>query len=195
MKKCKKCLSQLEDNVNFCSECGSADFELSDGFIKQEVKLCKACNNETSIEDKFCSNCGGNDFEIVEKMLPVEETTSKSEAINSIKDKTVEKLKAGKEEGAELFNAMKNDVSKSEFIKMIREKVKGVSKKAPKENKSGKKKKVLIALAVVIVVALGIGFSCVHRCDNCDDFYFGKKHTFNFYGDEYVVCDDCRWEW
>ena len=40
MKKCKKCLSQLEDNVNFCSECGSADFELSDGFIKQEVKLC-----------------------------------------------------------------------------------------------------------------------------------------------------------
>lgn len=195
MKKCRNCLCELEDNVNFCSECGSADFELEVKFIKHEVKVCKACNNEVSMGSKFCSNCGGNDFQIVEKMLPVEEMASKNEALNSIKDKTVEKLKAGKQEGAELVNAMKNDISKSEFLKMTKEKAKNVSNRVPKANKTRKIKKSLIALVVVIVVVLGIAVSCIHRCDNCEEIFFGEKHTYDFYGDEYVVCDDCRWEW
>lgn len=195
MKKCRNCLHELEDNVNFCSECGGIDFESVDKFIKQEVKVCKGCNNEVLMESNFCSNCGNNDFEIIEKMVPVEEMTSKNEVLNSIKDKTVEKLKSGKQESAELFNAMKNDVSKSEFIKITKEKVKGVSNKASKENKSGKKKRVLIALVAVIVVALGIAVSCIHQCDDCERIYFGEKHTYNFWGEEYILCDDCRWEW
>lgn len=197
MKKCKKCLSQLEDNVNFCSECGSDDFEFEVKFINQEVKVCKACNNEVSMGSNFCSYCGGNDFEITEKLVPVEEAeeVSSNQAFNTIKDKTVEKLKVGKQESAELFNAIKNDVSKSEFLKMTKEKAKNVSSKVPKRNKTGKIKKVLIVLVAIIVVALGIAVSCIHRCDNCEEIFFGEKHTYDFYGDEYVVCDDCRWEW
>ena len=143
----------------------------------------------------FCSFCGSDDFEITEKLVPVEEEVSGNETFNAIKDKTVKKLKVGKQEGSELFNAMKNDVSKSEFLKITKEKTQNISSKVPKGNKSGKIKKVLVVLVVVIVVALSIAVSCIHRCDNCDDFYFGKKHTINFYGDEYVVCDACRWEW
>lgn len=190
MKKCKNCLVEVEDNVNFCPECGNGDFELSGNFVKEQVMICKSCTLEVPMEANFCSFCGSNDFEIREKLVPVEEIeeTSVNETFNVIKDKTVEKLKAGKQEGAELFNAMKNDVSESEFIKITKEKAKG---KFSALKKLDTKKKIIIVAVLAVVVAAVVIVSNINECFYCGETILGGNKFTNMFGEEHVICRDC----
>lgn len=64
MKKCLKCNTTYEDNVNFCPNCGEK---------LVEVNVCPKCGETVSIGDKFCKKCGAKltKDEVEEK--PVEE--------------------------------------------------------------------------------------------------------------------------
>ena len=53
-----------------------------------------------------------------------------------------------------------------------------------------KNKKVLIGVVVVVIAALALIFN-THKCDDCEKIYVGKEYTFNFFGEEYNMCEDC----
>ncbi len=56
----------------------------------------------------------------------------------------------------------------------------------------GKNKKYFLIgiVAVVVVAALALIFN-THKCDGCEKTYIGKEYTFNFFGEEYKMCEDC----
>lgn len=51
--------------------------------------------------------------------------------------------------------------------------------------------KAVIAAAVVLILALIVSFTCVHKCDECGDTYFGKENKVTFFGAEESLCGEC----
>lgn len=52
VKICENCNSEIEDDINFCPNCGFK-FNNNDG-------ICPVCNSKNSQDAKFCTNCGYN---------------------------------------------------------------------------------------------------------------------------------------
>ncbi|MDI6723146.1 MAG: zinc ribbon domain-containing protein [Methanobacterium sp.] len=49
-RECSNCGAQIEENVKFCTECGSK--------MEQEELKCPSCSAQLPKDTKFCTECG-----------------------------------------------------------------------------------------------------------------------------------------
>lgn len=55
-----------------------------------------------------------------------------------------------------------------------------------------KKGKITVIVAAVLVVILFFVILGPHRCDVCNDTYFGIPHGVSVFGEKLTVCGDCN---
>jgi RNA polymerase subunit RPABC4/transcription elongation factor Spt4 len=62
MKRCPKCLSQVEETSKFCSSCGNQLFDESQEKteVKSEGRFCRNCGKQVSVGFLNCPFCGAN---------------------------------------------------------------------------------------------------------------------------------------
>lgn len=151
--------------------------------------FCSNCGQEIQEGSVFCSNCGANAGNLpsdpvnpdiivtAENQTPDTPKVNLSETLNRVKDN-------------EFVKSVKNDLGNSQSLNMIKDKVDSTVEKAKNSQVTSKiNKKVVIAVVAVIailVVALNL-----HKCEECEEIYFGEKNVVSFWGESAEVCKDC----
>lgn len=133
---------------------------------------CPKCNCAFDENVFFCPQCGER---IKEGGGPKKQSSSG----------IVEKINEN-----EFVKSVKDDFSNSKSIGVIKEKVKTIN-----SNKNAQKKLIIILTAVIVFVGILTIVSNIHRCDDCDEVYFGKRHKITFFGESEYVCKDCYDDW
>lgn len=150
--------------------------------------FCSNCGKEVSNGSAFCSNCGtsigvftGNN--VSGESVPNENQDSSvqnvcfEDQINKVKDN-------------EFVKAVKSDVGNSQSLNIIKEKVDTTVEKAKNSNISNKINKKFVILGVV-VIAIFVVVLNLHKCEECEKIFFGKKNVISFWDESSEVCNDC----
>ncbi len=168
MKKCLMCKNEIEDDVKFCHHCGAHSSNTAVEPTENDYVICNNCKTIINDTDAtFCPNCGAK--------------VAKSSIQDSLK-KATQKVNDN-----EFVQSVKQDVGSSQTLNMIKNKTKSLFNKANSMNKS---KKIIAAVVAVLLVVLIVATN-IHRCEDCEELYFGKKYTVNFLGEEEDLCKDC----
>lgn len=165
MKKCEKCGYTTEREAKFCPQCGSLmSVQNSEGSEDTVVlkNICPKCHTPVSDPNsKYCYKCGTR----LNNFVGHENLYPPQYNNKKLENKNV-------------LNTF------SSFEAAVNEKL----------HMSPQNSKILIiclSCILVVVIIASILFSCIHKCDECGDVYFGKKNTISFFGMEEEVCDDC----
>ncbi|MGN0526706.1 MAG: zinc-ribbon domain-containing protein [Acutalibacteraceae bacterium] len=151
--------------------------------------FCSNCGKEVSDGAVFCSNCGANIG-----VLPVEDAVPGANVPNENQNSSVPNVgfedKINKVKDNEFVKAVKNDVGNSQSLNMIKGKVDTTVEKAKNSNITKKFNKKFVIIGIVVIAILVVVLN-LHKCEECDEIYFGKKNVISFWGESSEVCDDC----
>lgn len=178
MKKCNSCNKSVEDDAKFCPACGKNEFiseEKTNEGIQQNI--CPNCNTAISEEDTyFCPNCGNK----------LQDRTDAKMTVQTVVSNTAESVK-----NSAFVQSVKSDLSNSKTVDMIKSSAQNTVKKVKTADNSKKKKGKIVAIISAVVLVLILVVSNIHVCEECDEVYFGKKHTISFWDETEDVCKDC----
>ena len=151
--------------------------------------FCSNCGKEIQEGDVFCNNCGVNIASLSATCEnPSTDEDMKNQEIDQSKDNLADILNKVKEN--EFVKSVKSDVGNSQSLNVIKEKVASTVEKA-KSNQVTRKINKKIVLALVAVIAILVVVLNLHKCEECEEIYFGEKNIINFWGEYAEVCDDC----
>lgn len=134
------------------------------------MKECNNCSGNQIFDDdtNFCPNCGGN----------LSYIKSDSNDTNKVKE-------------PQLVQAIKSDFQSSQSVTMLKEKINNTTKKIKSADAAKKKKLKILAIVCAVIIVLLAVVTNIHKCEECDKVYFGKKHTVKFFNQSEDVCKDC----
>lgn len=186
MKVCSKCSREYDESMEVCPFCNALDEVSNNGESYQDsnaegynsepqTSFCQYCGCAVEANAVFCSNCGSK---LVGDVQPGNFGNQFKQAAQKVQNN-------------EFVQSFKSDINNSKSIGMIKEKAQNTAVKA-KNLSSNQVKKIIIAASVVFVLllALIVGTN-IHKCDECDKTYFGKKHVVAFWGQTENLCKDC----
>lgn len=191
MSKCSQCDYVFKSKQRVCPRCGApVDQEVEEENYVAE-KVCPKCNTIVEHDMFFCPNCGNR---LDESEHYGNDSSNISNSHSTVKE-VVNRVKQN-----EFIQSVKQDVGNSQSINMIKEKVKSKSNSINLADKRNKSKIIILGIIALVVVALLIIGTNIHRCEECDKLYFGKKHTISFWGESEDVCKECyddfySWDW
>lgn len=219
MKKCESCQKEFEDNIKFCTQCGNPlkeiEIEAEEEVAEEETINKVECPNchKTVNDFRFCSICGC-DMENYSDVAESEEDKKKEcpkchhvienedaafcevcgTALNG-EAKSVKKIikeSAEKVKDNDLVKAVKQDISGSQSIKVIKDKTKETIKKGKASTSKIKTRTIKIIAVVVAILVVGATVALnIHTCEECEELYFGKKNKISWFGEHEYVCKDC----
>lgn len=175
--------------------------------MKKCVNCANTCSDDTAL---FCPFCGAaypkeqtqepeHDFSLA-STAEQDDTSERSESPVRSGSETARVIKGTASNVARKVNnnafvqAVRSDLRSSETIQTVKRTVSQTVDKAKSgvsDNTGGKGKRIaaIIAVAVVVIgLTLGLG---LHRCEECDEIYFGKQYKVSFFGETEKVCKDC----
>lgn len=192
MKVCSKCSNEYDENLEYCPFCGFIEEAEVDSTqpVQQnynddsQVNFCQYCGSPIEPKTVFCSNCGS-------KLVGNFQSGNFGNQI---------KHAAQKVQNNEFVKSFKSDINNSKSIGMIKEKAQNTAVKTKnltsnvkaKNFTSKQVKKIIIAASVVFVLLLALIIGThIHKCDECEEVYFGKKYTISFWGEREDICKEC----
>ncbi len=199
MKQCTNCQMSFENEFAFCPNCGTpitqveekacspvAEQEITEiaDIVQSEfeakspnidnLKFCSNCGKKISKQCKFCEFCGAEVGQV---------NKSKADVMGKIKEN-------------DFVKSVNKDLKNSATIDTIKKKTQGIGEKINLSHKlKGVLKKKPLIIAVVAVVVLIVVLSSLHKCDECEEVYFGKQNKVEIFGEEYKLCDECHDIW
>ena len=138
--------------------------------------ICPHCNLEiTNEKQNFCPYCG-------KSLKNQVKTNSEFQAAVNTAD-TV------KNNG--IISSVKSDLSNSKTLHLIKDSAQNTIANA-KSADASKKKKIIIGVAIAALLLILVTVICnIHKCDECDKVYIGKKYEISFFDEKEDVCKDC----
>lgn len=178
MKKCSSCNKYVDDDAKFCPACGKNEFITEEKTIQgMPQKVCPNCNTAISEEyTYFCPNCGNK----------LQDLTDVKPTVQTVVSNTAETVK-----NSAFVQSVKSDLTNSKTVGMIKSSAQNKVKKLKSADSSKKKKGKIVAIIAAVVLVVILVVSNIHVCEECDEVYFGKKHTISFWGETEEVCKDC----
>lgn len=110
--ECPSCKAQIEENMKFCTECGTK--------MEPEGLKCPECSAELAEGVKFCTECGAN-IETAPVTKPKTETTPNAVICPKCRKKITENIKFCKECGTPLKKPAPKEQHEDEVDKLIKE--------------------------------------------------------------------------
>ncbi len=199
MKQCTNCQISFENEFAFCPNCGGPITQVEEPacapVAEQEItEIADIAQSESeakssSIDNfKFCSNCGKK---ISKQCNFCEFCGAEVGQVNKSKVDVMGKIKEN-----DFVKSVNKDLKNSATIDTIKKKTQGIGEKINSSHKlKGVLKKKPLIIAVVAVVVLIVILSSLHKCDECEEIYFGKQNKVEIFGEEYKLCDECHDIW
>ncbi|MDO4363121.1 MAG: zinc ribbon domain-containing protein [Clostridia bacterium] len=182
MKVCSNCSNEYDENLENCPFCGFAEEAEKEsaqpvqqnyaGDNSRQVNFCQYCGSPVEPNSVFCSNCG-------------------SKLVGGVPNNSMNNQFKQRVQNNEFVQSFRDDINNSKSIGMIKEKAQNTAAKA-KTLSSEQVRKIIIAAVIVFVIALGVIIGTnIHKCDECEKIYLGKKYTISFWGQREDICKEC----
>lgn len=214
MKKCQQCHKVVDDDCNFCPECGgkcildlhdsntgaeNAAAASSDNAEKidespsvsctEDTHKCPRCGQIVEGNFTFCPHCGAN--------LSLSDS-SVSAGIKNIADSVKVEVKHAEQKlkENEFVRSVHDDLKNSRSVEMVKNAVGGavtnIKTGSETADSVGKILKIVLPIIFVLIIIFGIVIGTnIHTCDECGKTYLGKEYTISFFGESVNVCKDC----
>ena len=179
MKKCVNCENLCsDDQALFCPFCGAAYPESATAEEAYDPSQVGPVQQNASFE---------------QGQTPVPNSSETAKIIKGAASNVAQKVNNNA-----FVQAVRTDLHNSTTLQTVKNTVSQTANKAinsvssAANNPSGMDKKRIAAIvaAVVIVLGLTVGLN-LHRCEKCDEIYFGKQYKISFLGVSEKVCKDC----
>lgn len=179
---CKKCNSELSDDISFCPNCGTPINEVIPKQENEQKRVCRFCNKELSKTAEFCPYCGKSTSDDAD----ISQNKSNQKRVKDVANKLVEN---------DFVKSVKQDFANSQVVNTVKDKVNSAHTKVKNADADKKKKMTIAAIVAAVLVVAIICVSSIHKCEGCGDVYFGFKHKVRTPISEQEVCKDCYKEY
>lgn len=185
---CSNCGTQLPDGALFCSSCGA---KMSNPAFETTHETAENNTQHSQNGEFYGAQHSSSEQNYVGSHTENENVTGGSNAGTGNGQSFVNKVRDN-----EFVQSVKKDIGSSQSIGMIKEKAQNFQKSEKGKKLNFKKILPIAAIALILIIVV----SNIHKCDECEEVFFGKKYHVSFFGESEDVCKECYedyydWGW
>lgn len=156
---------------------------------QKQMKQCINCHQTLEDTDIFCPNCGTKAEESVTQITP--NPTVPIPPVSNSTTPTDEENTANPVNNQNFVRSLQQDFQNSRSLGILKNKMNTAADKVKNADAEKKKKLKIISIIAVLAIVVLICVTNIHRCEECDKVYLGKKYTIDFWGETENVCKEC----